>query len=185
MKNYAHRLSSSALLVATILSARPCAAMPEEYEQEASFLASAPELNNMYGSIPNKKDETFVPLARVAWKNNSKYLLVRRAAGFRTRSYLVVKLSPSGVEIIDESFDNQFRHGDTPSLKGELPMAVAYEIYRQAFGPEENQARPVSHAHPSPNPPDPGPTPEPTPGPAARESSVDMASPAPSPETLP
>lgn len=147
-----------ALLVALqLLAPHPAAALPEEYEQESSFMASPQELNVFYGSIPNKKDETFVPLARAEWKNNAKYFLLRRSAGFRSRSYLIVKLHPGGLEIIDERFDNPFRHGDTPRLKGSLPLPVAAEIYRQVFGPP----RPAPAPLPSPEPPA-SPSPSPT-----------------------
>lgn len=139
-------------LAATIVSPHALHALPSEYEKEASFLAAPPELNVIYGSIPNKKDETFVPLARVEWKNNSKYFLLRRAAGFRSRSYLVVRVHPGGVEIIDERFDNPFRHGDTPHLGGSLPLPVAAEIYRQVFGPPRPTPAPPERPSPSPSP---------------------------------
>lgn len=129
-------------------------AMPSEYEQESSFLASPQELNVFYGSIPNKKDESFVPLARAEWQNGAKFFLLRRSAGFRTRSYLVVRLSSAGLEIIDERFDNPFRYGDTPHIEGSLPLPVAAEIYRQVFGPPRPTPAPLPSPspHPSPSP---------------------------------
>lgn len=154
------RTNPSLILALAALSIGSSAiALPSEYVTESSFLASPQELNVFYGSIPNKKDEIFVPLARAEWKNNTKYFLLRRSAGFRSRSYLVVKLSSTGLEIIDERFDNPFRYGDTPWLGGSLPLPAAAEIYRQVFGPP----RPTPVPLPSPSPPrERSPSPSPT-----------------------
>jgi hypothetical protein len=63
-----------------------------------------------------------------------------------------VRVHPGGVEIIDERFDNPFRHGDTPHLGGSLPLPVAAEIYRQVFGPPRPTPAPPERPSPSPSP---------------------------------
>jgi hypothetical protein len=112
-------------------------AMPHEYEDESTPLASPPELNLIYGSIPHGKDEKFNILARVDTPSHNglpKYMLIYRHSSGTPRGYLIIRLDTNGIKILSETPENPFAKGDISDLKFSMPILAASSLYKQCLG---------------------------------------------------
>jgi len=112
-------------------------ALPSDYKDEAGDLASAEELNLLYGSIPHKRNAYKFHIHSSYRKS---YLLKYYTLSFPNhespgnRVYIIASTSPQGGIVHFRANHPPFKGDNTPVLKKTLPIDDLYELFKASRG---------------------------------------------------
>lgn len=113
------------------------AALPSDYKDDANSLASAEELNLLYGSIPHKRNAYKFHIHSSYRKS---YLLKYYTLSFPNhespgnRVYIIASTSPQGGIVHFRANQPPFKGDNTPILKKTLPIGDLYELFKASEG---------------------------------------------------
>lgn len=124
------------LLTGNVMELR---AMPSEYLDEATELASPEELNLLYLSIPHRRGVDKFKIHSSYRKNDTtKYFILSRPHRHAPQKtmYLLASTSPQGCFIHSESEKIPFDKGMVPDMNLTMPLEDMFMLYKSSLAVE-------------------------------------------------